>query len=1039
MSSTEARNDSVEYEREALCLTEGDTPLQRFETFIEDQVGGTPIRPEDLHNDEISPGKTETVTENLMLRVSDEVRVTAALVDSSKKRKTGSVFSVEVNMVEGEMGLGVKILKNNVLVVSMLKRHNHMMGPGEAAGLRLGDIVFGANFKPCLEGVRSLLHAVKHSLRVAGVSKAAISKGGTGDEKFSKKGVVGKPVITLQCWRCHQLCSDPIPGRLFPRADDVFVQGYSLFRSRVLSEWERWNFNDILLGFLKKELKIRLEDEVKMRSSLGANPRIRVLHNEVLDLERNILKAKGLRTALCVRIVSSKFIDDAVLYVLRIEDEESGLQWNVRKRYNDFHALHKELQGLSKYLQDIPFPKKRIVTSRLSLRVIEERIVALEQFLRQAVHRLTQYSTSDAQASQSLRKVQEFLDVEMFIDCLKPPPLDDQRYLELMTYRRLNDFSSLSCKQCIRFVDNVDLDALAQNDKTNGYLPMLELVAQALREVEQYTIQQYGQQMNQILRDRRPAMPNDKVKTFVSKCVRRQVEGAIYLPLRRAIFRIVYSFIADKAERLQNAMKLLKNAPVKTFFEKGSYDNLHLVNALPLAVTAFRNLVNAYLPSDQGNMLMKAAGAVMDVISEVETIKKKGSSGNLVNELPPPPSSSGTAVTTGTSPTKGVEMKRKSFESTNSTSDRRGALSFIGRMGRGDSVDSNAAGAYSSDLLNKSVLADPAGTIFSSAEHILVKRRDFDHDGARSENITTSDDESHSDGTSSLVDDAVAGNESFRELYSILKAEERDSDDSTGAIKSMRDMAMAATGKEKKKNEKDRHEEQIDALLDKYSDRGSTGSPCSHSSDSGDELKEDQLRSKSPLFSDDLRGGDEDPGLPMTSSISQALCSSYTSSAIRGSSVMRLDGRDGPSLYRPSEQRRDTYMSPFRAKVDNQLTSQMSFSEDKSFDSSESQNSAKPVAVGADDFLPMFTYVLVQAELPQLLLVKELMITLVDNEEMYGECGYYMATLEAATEHIVQMGDEYATVMAHNKHVDNLVEKTSLSLPLRSAPNDSNL
>ena len=47
----------------------------------------------------------------------------------------------------------------------------------------------------------------------------------------------------------------------------------------------------------------------------------------------------------------------------------------------------------------------------------------------------------------------------------------------------------------------------------------------------------------------------------------------------------------------------------------------------------------------------------------------------------------------------------------------------------------------------------------------------------------------------------------------------------------------------------------------------------------------------------------------------------------------------------------------------------------------------KPVAVGADDFLPMFTFVLVQSELPQLLLVKELMVTLVDNEEMYGECG----------------------------------------------------
>jgi hypothetical protein len=59
--------------------------------------------------------------------------------------------------------------------------------------------------------------------------------------------------------------------------------------------------------------------------------------------------------------------------------------------------------------------------------------------------------------------------------------------------------------------------------------------------------------------------------------------------------------------------------------------------------------------------------------------------------------------------------------------------------------------------------------------------------------------------------------------------------------------------------------------------------------------------------------------------------------------------------------------------------------------------------VSADDFLPMFTYVLVQADLPQLLLVKEVMVKLVDDEEMFGECGYYMATLEAATQHVVNM------------------------------------
>ena len=38
-------------------------------------------------------------------------------------------------------------------------------------------------------------------------------------------------------------------------------------------------------------------------------------------------QAKGLRTSLCVRIVHTKLKDDAVAYVLRVEDVESGLQW----------------------------------------------------------------------------------------------------------------------------------------------------------------------------------------------------------------------------------------------------------------------------------------------------------------------------------------------------------------------------------------------------------------------------------------------------------------------------------------------------------------------------------------------------------------------------------------------------------------------------------------------------------------------------------------------------------------------------------------
>jgi hypothetical protein len=68
---------------------------------------------------------------------------------------------------------------------------------------------------------------------------------------------------------------------------------------------------------------------------------------------------------------------------------------------------------------------------------------------------------------------------------------------------------------------------------------------------------------------------------------------------------------------------------------------------------------------------------------------------------------------------------------------------------------------------------------------------------------------------------------------------------------------------------------------------------------------------------------------------------------------------------------------------------------------------AQNAAVSADEFLPMFTYVLVQANLPHLLVVKEIMSILVDDEESYGECGYYLATLEAALKHIGDLASDY--------------------------------
>lgn len=162
---------------------------------------------------------------NLSIRLEDETRIVAGLQSAVKKQTTGSIYSVVVDVSKsGTLDIGVKDLADNILAVSLLKRKDDKPGAGEEAGIRLGDVIFGVNFIPLREGSKTLISIIK--------------------DNAEKK----KKIIHIQGWRCHQLCSDTIPGYIFPRADEMIVHSYGLFRSKVFSEWERWNFIEITLG-----------------------------------------------------------------------------------------------------------------------------------------------------------------------------------------------------------------------------------------------------------------------------------------------------------------------------------------------------------------------------------------------------------------------------------------------------------------------------------------------------------------------------------------------------------------------------------------------------------------------------------------------------------------------------------------------------------------------------------------------------------------------------------------------------------------------
>ena len=66
-----------------------------------------------------------TYEESLTIRAEDESRIVSAMSDASKKKTSGSFYSVAIQLLpSGKMGIGVKDLANDILAISMLKRPN---------------------------------------------------------------------------------------------------------------------------------------------------------------------------------------------------------------------------------------------------------------------------------------------------------------------------------------------------------------------------------------------------------------------------------------------------------------------------------------------------------------------------------------------------------------------------------------------------------------------------------------------------------------------------------------------------------------------------------------------------------------------------------------------------------------------------------------------------------------------------------------------------------------------------------------------------
>jgi len=1031
--------------------------------------------------------------ENVVLETADETRVENALINADKKQTTGSVFSVRVDMGEAEggaLGIGVKDLSGGVLVVSMLKRKDEKPGPGERAGLRLGDVIFGINFLPSRLGAQSLIKTIT-AMKVnyaKAVGEAATSEADDAEGEAIhklKEARRNSRYIHLQCWRCHQLCVDAAPGFHFPRTDDVVIKAYAFHRNKILSDWERWNFFEIVLSYMLKDARERAGMTTRngftafdrqVGSRLSVHRSEKLLQMNVMDLERNLLLAKCLRKALCVRIVHTKPTtqQDTVVYVLRVEDVETGLQWVAHRRYRDFFALNEELNEMSGYVRDIEFPQKRLVSK--SSKVVESRVVLLEQYLRQVLHLLNLYATMDPVASRSLRHVQKFLRVDVYIDCMYPPPVDDQRYIELLAFQFLNDFGSPACQQCMRFVNNVDLESLVQHGQPEGYRPMLQHLSQALTEVEQFVLQHHHQQMHAELKERRPEMSVDQISTFVRRCVRRQVEAALFLPLRRSVVKQVFSFMSPNAQEMQLSLKSLHGASTDYFMVNSTAPR---ARALTKAIHKFREVTRAYLPADQGQLLMHAAAAVMELHTECVSLQQqeqrqkaeqlrrlqeagsKDETGPIDDFGDIAQVSSGSASDDGEEdatadpsgewdrehgsgglssnpstgegegevlPSKGPSLSRRHSAgptvlttTTASQKESKGLLFNVptppdsmtplksthksgGKLeSSSSSAGTSAAAEASSQLLSRraSMGTLPASLTLrtsNSAPHFPITSG---MEGRNSCSSTTAV------SSKKLKEYDLLSNATLADpIYAIFESRETmparilygDYTRSRPAAGVQHDLSMLAYSEEEEEGGEDAEVKEME---------NNSLPPMTPTSPSVDQAA--LWHNRSP------RAGTFSP------SIDASLTSPNTSAKLRANSIdfppksvkaraLSFSPEEGLELATTAERLQNDRMSPHRHEDEGN-----SRGSEATNTAAYYESHAQNAAVSADDFLPMFTYVLVQANLPHLLVVKELMTSLVDDEETYGECGYYLATLEAALRHIGDLAAEYKKEQAEGK------------------------
>lgn len=237
-------------------------------------------------------------------------------------------------------------------------------------------------------------------------------------------------------------------------------------------------------------------------------------------------------------------------------------------------------------------------------------------------------------------------------------------------------------------------------------------------------------------------MSSEEIIIFVRRCIRRQVEASIYLPLRRNVIKLAFPYLSEQTAKLQRAMTVLRGASPTLFL---AHPMVRQAKSYEAARKMFRDISRAYLPADQGQLLIRAAGTVLAVYSECRAMSRPndGSSSKakpvvvarpdlLKSLIEPvlPDGESGATVTSSTSTKRSVSvpqaaeskvvtssvMRTQSLADTNYMATPKKAIFVVPRQPPERSATHAHSSSIDIDFKNESVVSDPVAALFPALD-----------------------------------------------------------------------------------------------------------------------------------------------------------------------------------------------------------------------------------------------------------------------------------------------------------------------------------